>query len=58
MTSTEASSSEEKAATVRALHVPGDPLVLPNTWDAAPARMVEAAGFPVPTKGEPKWGRS
>ena len=47
MTSTEASSSEEKAATLRALHVPGDPLVLPNAWDAASARMVEAAGFPV-----------
>ena len=30
MTSTEASSSEEKAVTLRALHVPGDPLVLPN----------------------------
>jgi 2-methylisocitrate lyase-like PEP mutase family enzyme len=36
-----------KAATLRALHVPGDPLVLPNAWDAASARMVEAAGFPV-----------
>jgi hypothetical protein len=47
MTSTEASSSEEKAATLRALHVPGDPLVLPNVWDAASARIVEAAGFPV-----------
>ena len=47
MTSTEASSSEEKAATLRALHVPGDPLVLPNAWDAASARMVDAAGFPV-----------
>jgi 2-methylisocitrate lyase-like PEP mutase family enzyme len=47
MTSTEASSSEEKAAALRALHVPGDPLVLPNAWDAASARMVEAAGFPV-----------
>jgi 2-methylisocitrate lyase-like PEP mutase family enzyme len=35
------------AAALRALHVPGDPLVLPNAWDAASARMVEAAGFPV-----------
>lgn len=34
------------AATLRALHVPDDPLVLPNAWDAASARMVEAAGFP------------
>jgi 2-methylisocitrate lyase-like PEP mutase family enzyme len=36
-----------KAATLRALHVAGDPLVLPNAWDAASARLVEAAGFPV-----------
>jgi 2-methylisocitrate lyase-like PEP mutase family enzyme len=47
MTSTDASSPQEKAATLRALHVSGDPLVLPNAWDAASARMVEAAGFPV-----------
>jgi 2-methylisocitrate lyase-like PEP mutase family enzyme len=39
--------SQERAATLRTLHVPGDPLVLPNAWDAASARMVEAAGFPV-----------
>jgi 2-methylisocitrate lyase-like PEP mutase family enzyme len=36
-----------QAAAVRALHVPGNPLVLPNAWDAASARLVEAAGFPV-----------
>lgn len=35
----------EKAAGLRALHVGGDPLVLANAWDAASARMVEAAGF-------------
>jgi 2-methylisocitrate lyase-like PEP mutase family enzyme len=35
----------EKAAGLRALHVSGDPLVLANAWDAASARMVEAAGF-------------
>jgi 2-methylisocitrate lyase-like PEP mutase family enzyme len=34
------------AAALRALHVPGDPLVLPNAWDAATARLVEQAGFP------------
>src|SRR5262249_52792833 len=28
-----------------ALQVPGAPLVLPNAWDAASARAVEAAGF-------------
>lgn len=34
------------ATTLRDLHVPGTPLVLPNAWDAASARMVEQAGFP------------
>ncbi len=34
------------AAALRALHVPGDPLILPNAWDAATARVVAAAGFP------------
>jgi 2-methylisocitrate lyase-like PEP mutase family enzyme len=31
---------------LRALHVPGTPLLLPNAWDAATARAVVAAGFP------------
>ncbi|GAB3160672.1 isocitrate lyase/PEP mutase family protein [Amycolatopsis sp. NPDC004378] len=35
------------AAALRALHVPGKPLVLPNAWDADTAKLVEAAGFPV-----------
>jgi 2-methylisocitrate lyase-like PEP mutase family enzyme len=34
------------AAALRALHVPGDPLILPNAWDAGTARLVEQAGFP------------
>lgn len=34
------------AARLRALHRPGEPLILPNVWDAASARAVEAAGFP------------
>ncbi|GAB2656284.1 isocitrate lyase/PEP mutase family protein [Kribbella swartbergensis] len=34
------------ATTLRDLHVPGTPVVLPNAWDAASARMVEEAGFP------------
>lgn len=34
------------AADLRALHVPGAPLVLANVWDAGSARLVEAAGFP------------
>jgi len=33
------------AERLRSLHVPGQPLVLPNAWDAASARAVEAAGF-------------
>jgi 2-methylisocitrate lyase-like PEP mutase family enzyme len=32
---------------LRSLHVPGDPLVLPNAWDAASARAVVDVGFPV-----------
>jgi 2-methylisocitrate lyase-like PEP mutase family enzyme len=32
---------------LRSLHVPGRPLLLPNAWDAATARAVIAAGFPV-----------
>ena len=35
------------ASDLRALHVPGDPLVLPNAWDAATARLVQEAGYPV-----------
>src|SRR4051812_13717636 len=36
-----------KCDLLRSLHVPGRPLVLPNAWDAASARAVVAAGFPV-----------
>jgi 2-methylisocitrate lyase-like PEP mutase family enzyme len=32
---------------LRSLHIPGNPLVLPNAWDAASAKAVVAAGFPV-----------
>src|SRR5437588_10114701 len=38
---------EEGCQHLRALHVPGRPLVLPNAWDVATARAVVAAGFPV-----------
>jgi 2-methylisocitrate lyase-like PEP mutase family enzyme len=37
----------DRCRLLRELHVPGDPLVLPNAWDAASARAVVAAGFPV-----------
>ena len=35
----------EKAKRLRALHVPGRPLVLPNAWDAGSAKIVAAEGF-------------
>src|SRR5690242_20732176 len=38
---------DARCATLRSLHVPGEPLLLPNAWDVASARAVEAAGFPV-----------
>src|ERR1044072_6571202 len=41
----------DKAALLRALHVPGNPLVLPNVWDAASARAVQEAGVPVIASG-------
>jgi 2-methylisocitrate lyase-like PEP mutase family enzyme len=31
---------------LRSLHVPGDPLVLPNAWDVATAKAVVKAGYP------------
>src|SRR5262245_49512305 len=34
------------AETLRALHRPGSPVVLPNGWDAASARRFEEAGYP------------
>ncbi|MFI8182951.1 isocitrate lyase/phosphoenolpyruvate mutase family protein [Actinacidiphila glaucinigra] len=39
------------ASRLRALHVPGDPLVLPNIWDCASARAVADAGFPAVATG-------
>jgi 2-methylisocitrate lyase-like PEP mutase family enzyme len=37
----------EAAEQLRALHSGREPLVLPNVWDAASARVVAEAGFPV-----------
>jgi 2-methylisocitrate lyase-like PEP mutase family enzyme len=37
----------DKAALLRRLHHASRPLVLPNAWDVASARLVEKAGFPV-----------
>ncbi|MCP2337466.1 isocitrate lyase/PEP mutase family protein [Actinomadura rupiterrae] len=36
----------DRAARLRELHRPGDPLILPNVWDAASARVVADAGYP------------
>jgi 2-methylisocitrate lyase-like PEP mutase family enzyme len=44
---TEPTDRESRCDLFRSLHVPGAPLVLPNAWDAASARAVVAAGFPV-----------
>src|SRR5215471_7020150 len=43
----EPSELERRWDLLRSLHTPGAPLVLPNAWDVASARAVEAAGFPV-----------
>jgi 2-methylisocitrate lyase-like PEP mutase family enzyme len=40
-------SRADQARILRALHVPGDPLLLPNAWDADTARLVVESGFPV-----------
>jgi 2-methylisocitrate lyase-like PEP mutase family enzyme len=37
---------EPKCELLRSLHVPGSPLILPNAWDVASAKVVVAAGFP------------
>jgi 2-methylisocitrate lyase-like PEP mutase family enzyme len=36
----------KKAEAFGAMHVSGDVLLLPNVWDVASARIIEAAGFP------------
>lgn len=41
----------EQARVLRALHRPGEPLVLPNAWDVPSAKAVQAAGFPVVATG-------
>jgi 2-methylisocitrate lyase-like PEP mutase family enzyme len=37
----------ERCEQLRSLHTPGNPLLLPNVWDAATARAVVDAGYPV-----------
>ncbi|WP_432875481.1 isocitrate lyase/PEP mutase family protein [Kribbella sp. CA-245084] len=38
---------QQQCELLRSLHRPGNPLLLPNAWDAATARAVVAAGYPV-----------
>ncbi|TDE23990.1 isocitrate lyase/phosphoenolpyruvate mutase family protein [Nonomuraea mesophila] len=38
--------SSTRTDLLRALHKPGDPLILPNVWDAGSATVVAEAGFP------------
>lgn len=40
------STQQERAERLRQLHHATSPLVLPNVWDAASARVIEQAGFP------------
>lgn len=42
---------EERAAALKALHVPGNPVVLPTVWDAWSARLAVDAGFAALTIG-------
>jgi len=47
MTPPTAADLQVRCDLLRSLHRPGEPLLLPNAWDAATARAVVAAGFPV-----------
>jgi 2-methylisocitrate lyase-like PEP mutase family enzyme len=42
---------QERAATLKALHVPGDPVILPTVWDAWSAKLAVDAGFAALTVG-------
>jgi 2-methylisocitrate lyase-like PEP mutase family enzyme len=47
VTASDSRELENRCDLLRSLHRPGAPLLLPNAWDAATARAVVAAGFPV-----------
>src|SRR3954462_8970572 len=47
MTASPTADLQSRCDLLRSLHRPGEPLLLPNAWDAATARAVVAAGFPV-----------
>ena len=42
---------QERATKLKALHVPGDPVVLPTVWDAWSAKLAVDAGFAALTVG-------
>jgi 2-methylisocitrate lyase-like PEP mutase family enzyme len=42
---------QQRAATLKALHVPGDPVILPTVWDAWSAAVAVDAGFAALTVG-------
>lgn len=42
---------QERAETLKALHVPGDPVILPTVWDAWSASLAVEAGFAALTVG-------
>lgn len=47
MTTSSATGLQSRCELLRSLHRPGTPLLLPNVWDAATAKAVVEAGFPV-----------
>jgi 2-methylisocitrate lyase-like PEP mutase family enzyme len=47
MVASQTAELQERCQLLRSLHRPGAPLLLPNAWDAATARAVVSAGFPV-----------
>src|ERR1700755_2759701 len=47
MDEVEIKNNHRQAAALRGLHVPGRPLVAPNAWDVASAKIIARAGFPV-----------
>jgi len=47
MTASRTGELQSRCDLLRSLHRPGAPLLLPNVWDAATARAVVGAGFPV-----------
>ncbi|MFJ2114591.1 isocitrate lyase/phosphoenolpyruvate mutase family protein [Streptomyces sp. NPDC087850] len=44
---TTTTTQQDRAALLRSLHIPGTPLVLPNAWDGASARLAADAGAAV-----------